>query len=49
MRDIQGVINIRDDIIVFGETQKKRNEALEAVFRRLSRVGSTVNKETRYR
>ena len=44
VRDIQGVINISDDIIVFGETQKK-HEALEAVFRRLLRVGLTVNKE----
>ena len=49
MRDIKGVINISDDIVVFGETQKKHDEALGAVFRRLSRVGLTVDKETRYR
>ena len=45
VRDIQGVINISDDIIVFGETQEKHDEALEAVFRRLLSVGLTVNKE----
>ena len=45
VRDIQGVINISDDIIVFGETQKKHDEALEAVFRKLLRVGLKVNKE----
>ena len=45
VRDIQGVINISDDIIVFGETQEKHNEALEAVLRRLLSVGLTVNKE----
>ena len=45
--DIQGVINISDDtgIIVFGETQEKHDEALEALFRRLLSVGLTVNKE----
>ena len=45
VRDIQGVINISDDIIVFGETQEKHDEALEAVLRRLLSVGLTVNKK----
>ena len=45
VRDIQGVINISNDIIVFGEIQEKHDEALEAVFRRVLSVGLTVSKE----
>ena len=40
---IQGVRNISDDIIIFGTTQTKHDEALEKVLKRLQDCGLTLN------
>ena len=44
IRDLEGVINISDDIIVFGKTQEAHDLALEAILQRFLKVGLTVNK-----
>ena len=44
IRTIPGVINISDDIIVFGKTSEDHNKSLLAVFNKLSQVGLTLNK-----
>ncbi|CAB3993644.1 Hypothetical predicted protein [Paramuricea clavata] len=41
---IPGAINISDDILVFGKTQKEHDQALAAVFQRLRERGLTLNK-----
>ena len=42
--DILGVLNISDDVIVFGTTQDDHNKNLQAVFQKFSEVGLTINK-----
>ena len=41
---IEGVINISDDILIFGTTQAAHDKALQMVFERLSKTGLTLNK-----
>ena len=43
INDISGVLNISDDIIVFGVTQQTHDEALHAVLKRLNDNGLTIN------
>ena len=45
INDIPGTLNISDDVIVFGKTREAHDTALEAIFRRFSDKGLTVNKE----
>lgn len=40
---IPGVINISDDILVYGKTDQQHNDLLEAVLRRLRDCGLTLN------
>lgn len=44
IRDIPGVLNVSDDIIMFGKTQDAHDTALCAVFQKFSEVGLTLNK-----
>ena len=44
IHDMLGVLNISDDVIVFGKTQEAHDTALQAVFRKFSEVGLTLNK-----
>ena len=39
--DLEGVTNIADDILIYGSTQEKHDDALEALFRRLEDNGLT--------
>ena len=41
---IDGVINISDDILIFGTTQAAHDKALQMVFERLHETGLTLNK-----
>ena len=41
---IDGVVNISDDILIFGPTQTAHDTALKDVFERLRQVGLTLNK-----
>lgn len=43
IQDIQGVRNISDDIVVFGENQEQHDIALRKVLKRLSEKGLTLN------
>ena len=43
IRDIPNVINMSDNVIVYGKTQAER-DTLEAVFQRFSERGLTLNK-----
>ena len=45
IRDIPGVLNINDDVIVFGKTQAEHDAALQAVFRKFAEVNLTLNKK----
>ena len=44
IQDIQGVRNISDDIVVFGENQEQHDIALRKVLKRLSEKGLTLNR-----
>ena len=44
IRDIQGILNISDDVIVFAKTQDAHDKALQAVFQKLSDVSLMLNK-----
>lgn len=44
LRDIPHTLNISDDVIVFGASQKEHDEALSQVFQRFSSRGLTLNK-----
>ena len=45
IQDIQGVRNISDDIVVFGENQEQHDIALRKVLKRLSEKGLTLNRK----
>ena len=45
IRDIPGVLNVSDDLVVFGKTQELHDESLEAVFKRFANIGLTLNIE----
>ena len=45
VRDLQGVTNIADDILIYGATQEEHDAALEALFTRLEERGLTLNKQ----
>jgi hypothetical protein len=40
---LEGVANLLDDVLVFGETREQHDERLEAVLRRLQEAGITLN------
>ena len=42
---IPGAINLSDDILVYGKTQKEHNDSLRATFQRLKDSGLTLNKK----
>ena len=44
IRHILGVLNISDDVIVFGKTQADHDASLHAVFYRFTEVNLTFNK-----
>jgi len=44
IRHIPGVLNISDDVIVFGKTQAEHDDSLNAVFCKLAEVNLTLNK-----
>ena len=44
VRDIPGVLNISDDVIIFGKTQVDHDKALKAVFQKFAKVNLTLNK-----
>ena len=39
------MMNVSDDIIIFGKTQQEHDNALEAVFNRFAKIGLTLNKK----
>lgn len=41
---INGVLNISDDILVYGKTQKEHDDSLEKTFQRLREKGLTLNR-----
>jgi hypothetical protein len=45
LRDLQGVINISDGILVFGSTQEEHDTRLKACLQRLREVNLTVNRD----
>ena len=45
LEGIDGILNISDDIIIFGKTTAERDKALETSFQRLSERGLTLNPE----
>lgn len=45
IRDIPGVLNVSDDLIVFGTTQQAHDQALEAVVERFASIGLTLNRK----
>ena len=45
LEGLQGVWNISDDIIVFGQNQKEHDKNLEKVFKRLEEKNLLLNKE----
>lgn len=45
IHDIPGVINISDDVIVYGKTQQDHDIALHAVCQRFAEVGLTLNQQ----
>ena len=42
--DIEGVLNISDDVVIFGKTQAEHDRALHDVCARFQEVGLTLNK-----
>ena len=45
LEEINGAVNISDDILVHGKTQEAHDQTLRAVFQRLRERGLTLNKE----
>ena len=45
LEGIDGILNISDDIIIFGKTTAEHDKALETAFHRLSERGLTLNPE----
>ena len=45
LRDIPNVINISEDVIVYGATQTEHDDMLRSVFQRLADKGLTLNKQ----
>lgn len=45
LRDISSTLNISDDIIVFGKTQKEHDATLKAVFQKFAEVNLTLIKK----
>ena len=45
IRDIPNVMNVSDDIIIFGKTKQEHDNALEAVFNRFAKIGLTLDKK----
>ena len=45
LRDIPGVLNISDDILIYGKTIAEHDHSLHAVFNRLESLGLTLNKD----
>ena len=45
IRNIPGVLNISDDVIVFGTDQEAHDTALQSVFEQFAKVGLTLNSE----
>ena len=43
--DLQGVLQIEDDLLIYGRTQSEHNERLQAVLQRLRQIGVTLRKE----
>ena len=43
--DLQGVLQIEDDLLIYGRTQNEHNEPLRAVLQRLHQIGVTLRKE----
>ena len=43
--DLQGVLQIEDDLLIYGRTQSERNERLRTVLQRLRQIGVTLRKE----
>ena len=44
IHNIPGVLNISDDVIIFGKTQPDHDNALKAVFQKFAKVNLTLNK-----
>ena len=44
LSDLKGVMNISDDILVYGENEEKHNDNLKAVLERLREKGLTLNR-----
>ena len=45
LRDLEGVVCLIDDILVYGKTQQEHDDRLHAVLKRLEEAGLTLNKE----
>jgi len=45
IHNIPGALNISDDVIVYGVNQADHDQALQAVFRKFSEVGLTLNRK----
>ena len=45
IRDIPGILNISDDVIVFSTDQEAHDTALQSVFEQFAKVGLTLNSE----
>ena len=45
LRDLEGVICLIDDILIYGNTQEEHDERLLAVLTRLEEAGLTLNRE----
>ena len=45
LRDLEGVICLIDDILIYGNTQEEHDERLLAVLNRLEEAGLTLNRE----
>ena len=45
IHDIPGALNISDDVIIYGKSQKEHDAALHAVCQRFTEIGLTLNKE----
>ena len=43
--DLQGVLQIEDDLLIYGRIQSEHNERLRAVLQRLCQIGVTLHKE----
>ena len=45
IRDIPGVLNISDDVIIFRKTRAEHDTVLRAVFKKFSAINLTLNKK----